>query len=96
MWCVYLKSKKANRAGNVLSTIAIGEFLEKKVVARPIDGVDLQWEPLVLGEDDHMHIFFFTLSKNTSKNLFTPPPSQEQDPPLSWSNVLIYLRQKSQ
>jgi hypothetical protein len=45
--------------------------LEKKVVARLVDGVDLQWEPLVLEEDDHVHTFFSTLPKVQSKNFFT-------------------------
>jgi hypothetical protein len=30
MWCVSLKFEKAKRAGNVLTTIFVGEFLEKK------------------------------------------------------------------
>ncbi len=57
-------------AGNVLTTIVVREFLEKKVAARLADGVDLQWEPLVLEEDDHVHTFFSTLSKSTKQKPF--------------------------
>jgi len=70
MWCVSLKSEKAKKAGNVLTTIVVGEFLEKKVVARLVDGVDLQWEPLILEVDDHVHTFFSTLSKSTKQKPF--------------------------
>ncbi len=70
MWCVYVKFEKAKRVGNVLTTIVVGEFLEKKVVARLADGVDLQLEPFVLEEDDHMHTFFSALSKSTKRKPF--------------------------
>jgi hypothetical protein len=70
MWCVSLKFEKAKKAGNVLTTIVVGEFLEKKVVARLVDGVDLQWEPLILKVDDHVNIFFSTLSKRTKQKPF--------------------------
>ncbi len=53
-----------------MTTITIGNFLEKKVVARLADGVDLQWEPLVLEEDDQVHTFFSTLSKSTKQKPF--------------------------
>jgi hypothetical protein len=70
MWCISLKFEKAKRVGNVLITIIVGEFLEKKVVARLANGFDLQWEPLVLEEDDHVHTFFSTLSKSTKQKPF--------------------------
>ncbi len=38
----------------------------KRVGNVPADGVDLQWEPLVLEEDDHIHTRFSTLSVSTT------------------------------
>ncbi len=60
------KSEKAKRVGNVPATIAVAEFLEKRKAECLADGVDLQWEPLVLEEDDHIHTRFSTLSVSTT------------------------------
>ncbi|CAM6017400.1 unnamed protein product [Sphagnum balticum] len=56
------QSEKAKRVGNVPATIAVAEFLEKRKAECLADGIDLQWEPLVLEEDDHIHTRFSTLS----------------------------------